>query len=244
MPEAARWTRADRRGDTRRARVSDLFAAQYRARTTGSLAAALLLDVATAAVQVWVFYVPVRLFGIAEGEVTAIVLGGGLVGLSGYRLGARLADRWGRRRTFAVATVAATSGGVAYYTAAAEHGPLVLGIAFGFTMLTSTASLVAFRSTVTELFPTALRGTLQGALMTSQALAGVIANFSAAALAATVGGLAPAIGLLALLGLGAVAAFLTLLPETAGLSLDQASLEGADEPVVARLAMDGEGGHP
>jgi hypothetical protein len=85
---------------------------------------------------------------------------------------------------------------------------------------------VAERCLDTELFPTPLRATYAGSTRLAQSIATVVANFGVGALAGALGGIVPAITLVTVAtALPALAIFLAVAPETAGQSLDQASLE-------------------
>jgi len=87
--------------------------------------------------------------------------------------------------------------------------------------------MVALRAAGTELFPTRLRSTINGWGAVVGAASGVAVHFATAALAQRMGGLVPAITVLASLMLPAVVVFLWLVPETSGLELEAASLEEA-----------------
>ena len=88
-----------------------------------------------------------------------------------------------------------------------------------------SASTVAVRAVVTELFPTRLRGTIMGATMTLGSIASVVTQFATATLTAILGDMVLAITVLGLAGLPGYVLFFLLIPETAGLELEQASLE-------------------
>lgn len=77
----------------------------YRRRTCGILAATLLFTLAIMATQTWLIHHPVRELEMAPLRVTSAIIAGGAVGVLGFPLGRRLAESWGRRVTFAVATI-------------------------------------------------------------------------------------------------------------------------------------------
>jgi 2-amino-4-hydroxy-6-hydroxymethyldihydropteridine diphosphokinase len=160
----------------------------------------------------------------------------------GFYTGSRLSDRIGRRRTLAWGAVLSTVGFVAYYWVPVPPGPgaepfalLTMAPLFAVGSAAGSASMVALRAAGTELFPTRLRSTINGWAAVMTAISGVPAHFATAALAGRMGGLVPAITLLSLLILPAVAVFLWLVPETKGLELEVAALE--DAPSEAYVAL-------
>jgi MFS family permease len=232
LPETTRWRAAAAAGTTRATRMTDLFRPPYRGRAVAAVGAALFVQLGLVATQTWAVYHPVRALGVAPLVATAVVMAGGAVGLAGFPLGGRLADRLGRRGTFVLGTVVSTAAFLAYY--GVPLGPGATGAcaaAFATAMLAANVAAVAFRAAVTESFPTSLRGTLQGWLTVAAALAGVAAHAGAARLVAAFGALGPAISVLAVVALGAVVAVLAL-PETAGLELETV----APETTAARHA--------
>ena len=163
--------------------------------------------------------------------MTAIFIVGGGVGLLGIPLGARLANRWGRRPTLATFSLLCVAGGLAYYWVPADFlgaPALALGACFAVSQVSFNAYNVAERCLDTELFPTALRATYAGSTRLGQAIATIVANFAVSAIASQLGGIVPAITLVCVAtALPAAAIFLAVAPETAGQSLDETSLEQA-----------------
>jgi MFS family permease len=228
LPETGRWEQAAAKGAAARARAADLFLARYRRRSLGVLAAGTLLQLGLTSTQTWLFYHPVHLLGLSPALATAVLIGGGAVGLVGYPLGGRLADRWGRRAAFCGSLLVSNVALAAYYWVPGPPGPsAALGLAFTFIVgiAAANAAAVAFRSSLTELFPTALRGTVQGALAVCAAAAAVAAHFGVAVLTPSLHGLAGAITVLAALGSTAALVFAAVVPETAGIDLECASLD-------------------
>ena len=228
LPETERWRAADARGETVATRMRDVFEPRYRRRTIGVLAYVLLGNAAGAAVGSWQFYHLVQGLGLTPAVATGILIAGGAVGIAGFRLGSVLCDRFGRRRTLALGSLVATAALVFYYWVPPTPSPIIALVAlFGIGSIFGSASVVAIRAAGTELFPTRLRGTINGWAAVMGALSGVVVQFATAILASQLGGLVPAITLLALLVVPGVLAFLWLVPETRGLELEAAALEDA-----------------
>ncbi len=231
LPESARFERAVAAGETRRARAHELLDSRYRRRTCGILIATLLFTLAIVATQTWLIYHPVRDLGMQPLLATSAIIAGGAVGVLGFPLGGRLAESWGRRATFAVATILYAPAAAGFYAVPADSSiPPAVGLAIGFAAMSTLTNIaaVALRASQTELFPTRLRGTLLGWLAMAMAAATIGAQFAAGGLSLWLGGLAPAVSVLGVLMLPAALAFLALVPETAGLGLEAAALE--DEP--------------
>ncbi len=235
LPETARWRAADARGETAAARMRDVFDRRYRKRAIGVLAYVLLANASGVAVGSWQFYHLVHGLGLTPAVATGILMVGGGVGLVGFRLGSTLSDRLGRRHTVSLGSLIATAALVVYYWIPQRPSPiLALVTLFAVGSTFGSASLVAIRASGTELFPTRLRSTINGWAAVMSALSGVLVQFATAILARRLGGLVPAISVLALLVVPGVLAFLWLVPETRGLELEAAALEDvAEEAYVA-----------
>lgn len=241
LPETARWRDASARGETAHVRMRDVFESRYRQRAAGVLGFVLLGNASAIATGSWQFYHVVHALGLSPDWAFLMMAGGGTLGLVGFHAGSRLSDRIGRRRTLAWGAVLSTVAFVAYYWVPAPPRPgaqlfalLMLAGLFAVGSAAGSASMVALRASGTELFPTRLRSTINGWGAVMGAVSGVAVHFATAALAERMGGLVPAITLLALLMLPAVAAFLWLVPETSGLELEAAALEAvASEAYVA-----------
>jgi MFS family permease len=148
----------------------------------------------------------------SSGYLAAVIVGA----FCGFLTGAWLADRIGRKATFLLFAVAASTMVVLYMLVPIDNGPmLALGFPLGFFANGMFAPMGAY---LTELFPTAIRGTAQG--FAYNAGRGVGALFPA-----LIGFLAGSMGLGIAIGaftLGAYALmFLALLalPETRGREL-------------------------
>jgi 2-amino-4-hydroxy-6-hydroxymethyldihydropteridine diphosphokinase len=231
LPETARWRDASARGETATVRMRDVFDSRYRERAAGVLAFVLLGNASAVATGSWQFYHVVRTLGLSPDWAFLMMAGGGTLGLLGFHAGSRLSDKIGRRRTLAWGALLSTVAFVAYYWVPAQPASFALfglGALFGVGSAAGSASMVALRAAGTELFPTRLRSTINGWAAVMGAVSGVAVHFATAALAHQMGGLVPAITLLALLMLPAVAAFLWLAPETSGLELEAAALEAVE----------------
>jgi len=237
LPETERWRAAASRGETSRARVGEVLEAPYRGRALGLLGFVLLGNLAGVATGSWPYYHLVQTLGVGPGEASLVLFAGGGLGLLGFRLGGRWSDRVGRRATLLAGALGSNALMVAFYLLPSGVASLPLFIAlFALASIGGNASLTAARSTATELFPTRLRSTVHGWGTVAAALSAVIANFATASLAARLGGLPPAIALLSLAIVPALALFWRYVPETAGLELEAAALED-DTPVDAYVAL-------
>jgi len=231
LPETRRFALAVERGSVAATRTRDLFRGPYRRRAIGLLAAWTLRPIGVTAVLTYLYYHGVSNLAITPTAMTVIFIVGGGVGLLGIPLGARLSNRWGRRPTLATFSLSSVAGGLAYYWVPADFPgtpALALGACFAVNQIAFSAYNVAERCLDTELFPTALRATYAGSTRLAQAIATIAANFAVSALANQLGGIVPAITLVCVVtALPAVAIFLAVAPETAGLGLDEAALEPA-----------------
>jgi MFS family permease len=235
LPETGRYERAAARGETDGVGLLAAFEPRYRRRTLARVGSFFVGNVAGAAAGNWLFYHAVRTRELEPGWVTAALIGGGAVGLAGFSLGARAADRLGRRPTVAGATGLATVLAIAYYAlplgrSAVDAASLALVFA-GLSML-GNAAMTAGRVQAAELVPTRLRGAFFGWLSLAEASSFLLAQALAGALALALGGLGPAIVALQALVLPALVVYLLFVPETAGLELEVAALEA--EPAAPR----------
>lgn len=230
--ERFRAARADGRVAT--ARIGDLLRGAYRQRALGLWAIALLRPVSLAVTSTWPYYHMVKTLGLAPASASLVYLVGGSVGLAGNYLGARWTDTWGRRPTTVAGTVMAVASGIAFFFVPSTAGPLLvpaLCLVMAMNQLATSTFSVADRCIDAELFPTALRATYLGVARLMNAAAGVTAMFGLSLLAGPLGSLANAIALLSVVTLvPALALFLMVVPETRGMSLEQASMDARREP--------------
>ncbi len=230
LEETRRWREAEGRGEPAQVRMRDVFEPRYRPRVLRALAAVVLVYAAEFATRTWIFYHPIRTLGLEPGVTTGVLVVCGGLGLLGFPLGGRCADRFGRRSTFAVGAAVFAISAIGYYGVSLHAGawrlPVLAASLFGIAV-GGNAALVAFRALTSELFPTRLRGTAGGLLAVGGAVGWLFAMLLTSALAVPLDGLAPAVALLVATALPTAAVLLLRLPETAGLDLDSASLDRA-----------------
>jgi len=152
--------------------------------------------------------------GLATGAVVGISLVGGTIGGTGFFLGGRLADQWGRRPASVLAICLATLGGMGIYWLA---DPFVVTLAVVVGSFGSFAFVPASSTHRAELFPTGLRASAQTAAA-NVAMLGSATGLGLAGLLIDEVGLSATIGWLAIAPLGAIVCTL-LLPETKGTDL-------------------------
>jgi len=100
-----------------------------------------------------------------------------------------------------------------------------LGVGFFGLVALNNAALVGFRSASTELFPTALRGTMIGLTSLAGALGAVTAQAIIAAMSEPLGGISVVVGFVSLLALPAALIVARFVDETQGLALEAAAME-------------------
>ena len=222
LPESEHFEAASERGDTERVRVRDLLRPRYRARTLAAVVIGGLVPMVVAGTQSWLVYYPIQHLELEPIVATAVVLLGGGVSLVGFPLGGAFSERFGRKPTFALAATLYVFANHLYYHVPKDfpvHPALGLLPSLAALTLFSAAAAVPMRATLTELFPTALRATLQGAVAISAAFGTAFAFFAGSWLSEVLGGLPNASSVL---GLGmplAALLFVLVLPETRGLDL-------------------------
>ena len=168
-------------------------------------------------------YVPIRRYGWTPGEVSAMFIVAGGLGLPGWWLGGRLADRHGRRLAAIVFFVGLAAAEVAFYLG----GPQALWPAFAVMVFCQGGKITVLRAWATELFPTSFRGAAASWLAASGTTGGMVGLAVAGALEQPLGGIAPALALVAAAGVVAAAAAWIWLPETRGLELEAVAPEVA-----------------
>ncbi len=223
LGESRRFELARAAGETGRSTAAELFAPALRRRTLATLAVGALYPFATTGANLWIIYHPVRNLGLEPWVATLVVIAGGAFSMVGYALGGRLCESWGRRGTFAGASVGFVAATFAFYRVPADlepHPGLGLGLCFAGMAAAAAMGLVPMRAAATELFPTRLRGAVSGSLAIAAAASLVAVNFSVALLVAPLGGIAPAASVVSTAMLLAAGVFLVALPETRGLELE------------------------
>jgi MFS family permease len=168
IPESQRWARAAASGVAERSRFYDIFGPLYRGRAIPLLIATLLGEVSGAAVPTWIYFHAVTVIGLSPAKGSAILLLGGTLSVAGLALGVWMSERIGRIRTIVVLGLAGVAGILAFYWGPpANYGWPTLWLLVAHTWFATTGRglVVAANSAVTELFPTALRGTIMGWLL-------------------------------------------------------------------------------
>ncbi len=149
---------------------------------------------------------------------SAMVLGGGLLGILGNVVAGRLADRHGRRRIGLVAYGLYPLGVAAFYLGPSDG----LLAAWVFIVFFGTAGDVVTRAIASELFPTSHRSTAMGLLVLLQTLGWSVGLALVSVGAGEGGELARMVCLLSVLVAGGGLAFL-LVPETGRRELEDVS---------------------
>ena len=148
----------------------------------------------------------------------------------GFPIGAWGAERLGRVPTVMGFGIATSLLALGYYWGPPHnfvHPAIWLGIAFLFMNASTNATVVASNSAVTELFPTALRGTMIGWFALISAFGALAAESTIAALAGPTSGLSTLTGWLSLMGIPSAILFGLVIEETQGLSLEASAKEAA-----------------
>ena len=228
MPESERWQHAAASGATRATTWTTLLDPRYRRRAIPISVCVLLGSIGGMAANNWSYYHAVSQVGLSAGATSTMVLVGGGIGAAGFPLAAWAAERLGRVPTIVTAGLLGSAGAVWFY-----WGPpsqlgqpvLWLGAAYCLFSVAANSVIVAGNAAVTELFPTAVRGTMVGWLSLLIAVGSVTAQATMAVLAGPLGGLSNVVGYLALLGVPSALLFGFFIEETRGLSLEVAAKE-------------------
>jgi MFS family permease len=226
LDESERWQSVGRR--SRAARVTDVFRGEHRARAVRVLVAMVGVSGVEIATRTWIFYHPVRSLGVDPRTATVVLVIGGGLGLVGFRVGASLSDRLGRRRTFVIAAASSVVACFGYYGVSGwvQEGRVVwLCASLALLAASGNAVTVALRSIATELLPTRLRGAMGGWMAVGTAFGWLVAMGLVAVWSPILGGVGPAVVLLGCAWLPVACVALARLPETAGLELEVVSGE-------------------
>jgi len=234
IPESRRWEHAAATGATARSHFYDVFGSIYRRRAIPLIIATLVGEVSGAAVPTWIYFHAVSVVGLSPAKGSAILLVGGTISVAGLALGVWMAERIGRVRTIVILGLAGVLGVLAFYWGPPANclwPTLWLMVAHAWFATTGRGLLVAANSAVTELFPTALRGTIMGWLLFCIALSAIAAQVSISVLARPLGGLSNVVGWLALLTIPCVLIWGLFIDETRGLSLEASAGETTPAPL-------------
>lgn len=226
--ETGHFAKAAARGELLTARARELLGRRYRGRTLGLVVAVFLANGTVISTMTWLLYHAETALGLRPAIATAIVIGGGAVGLAGFPLGAHFANRIGRRWTALCFGLVLWACNVGYYWVPAGlgvAGALSLGALFSLGSVGFAGASVALRTGGPELFPTRLRGTMSGITLAVAALSGMTTHYSTSVLAGALSSFPAAISVVATVGVLGFGAYFLVLPETRGLSLDEAALE-------------------
>ena len=161
-------------------------------------------------------YVPTEVHGWSPAAVGSMVVVAGAIGLPGWWLGGRLADRHGRRSMATVFLVGLCAAEIAFFLG----GPKALWPAFAAMVFCQGGKTTILRAWTTELFPTPIRGTIAGWLAAAATVGGMSGLTIAGSLAPEVGGIGNALVLVSITGPAAAAIAWLYLPETRGQELD------------------------
>jgi MFS family permease len=209
IPESRRWLE-------HRSRTAARLPPAYRARMLAALAVLFLGTSYDVAGFAFTAYLPMTAHGWSPGATSAMIVGAGGLGLPGWWVGGRLADRAGRRRTAILFLLGLTLAEVAFFLG----GTRALWPAFGAMVFCAAGKTTVLRAWATELFPTGVRGTAAGWLSAGATLGGMTGLSVAGALAPALGGIEASLALVAGAGVAAAAAAAAWLPETSSLELE------------------------
>jgi MFS family permease len=228
LPESERWEHSELEGITRGTRFYDVFHPLYRRRAITMIVCTLLAAFSQAAAQGFAYYHAVNDVKLTAGGASLMTILGGGVGMIGFPVGAWICERWGRVPTVVGFGLLFIVSQLWFYWIPAPNfiTPMLwLAVSFSLVTVADSGGTVGSNAAVTELFPTALRGTMTGWFAVMIAIGAVASNAIAAALAPLTGGLANAIGFTVLAGVPAAILFAFLIDETRGLPLEVAARE-------------------
>ena len=230
IPESARWEREARDDERLHTHFYDIFVPLYRRRTVTLIVCSLLAAISAEGVNSYTYFHAVSVIGLSPDFASALTIVGGGVGMLGFPIGAWAAERFGRVPTIVTCGAITSTVALAYFwgpPAHFDHPAFWLGAAFLFMNATTNATLVASYAAITELLPTALRGTMMGWLALTSAFGALSAEATIATFAAATGGISVMTGWLSLLGIPGAILFGMIIDETRGLPLEAAAKEAA-----------------
>jgi putative MFS transporter len=208
LPESHRWS-----AEKRAARAP--LPRRYHARLAAAAAVAFLAMSYDVAGFAFSAYVPITEHGWSPAETSAMIIFAGGLGLPGWWVGGEVADRLGRRPGAVVFLLGLTVAEAVFF----QLGTSALWPGFFAMVFCQSGKTAVLRTWTTELFPTAWRASASSWLSAAATLGGISGLALAGALAPHVGGIGPALTLVA--GAGVLAAGCSiLLPETRALELE------------------------
>ena len=228
IPESRRWERAAAAGVPAATSFYAVFRPAYRRRSVVLLICSLLGAIATIGSDSWTYFHAVTVVHLSPAVTSILILAGGGIGLAGFSIGAWACEYFGRVRTVAAMWPLAALGALWYYWGPPAHfawPALWLSAAFAWRSLMGNAVMVAANSAATELFPTALRGTIIGWFAIANALGALTSHTTVSLLAGPLGGLSVVVGYLALVGLPGAVLYAVFIDETRGMTLEAASAD-------------------
>lgn len=154
--------------------------------------------------------------GWSPAEVSALIVVAGGMGLPGWMIGGRLADRVGRRPVAMLSLIGLTIAEAGFFLG----GSRSLWPAFAAMVFFQGGKTAVLRAWATELFPTGVRGATASGHAGAATLGGMVGLAAAGGLAPYVGGLGPALASVSAVGIVA-AAVASFLPETARVELEE-----------------------
>ncbi len=233
LPESERWELSDASGITTRTNFYDVFQPLYRKRSLTMIVCGLAVAISTTGANAFGYYHAVSVVGQSAAATSTMTIVAGGLGLLGFPLGAWAAERFGRVPTAVAFGILITAGHLWYFWGPPSHftWPLMwLATGFFWFNVCDNGGTVAINAAATELFPTALRGTMIGWFALVGAIGAVISNAAVAILANAMGGVSIVVGALSIVGIPAAILFGIMIDETRGLSLEMA---GKEEEFIA-----------
>ena len=216
LPESGRWLASEEN-------ALRLPPRAYRGRLLAALIISFLAMSYDIAGFTFATYFPITRYGWSSTAVSAMFIGAGGVGLPGFWVGGRLADQYGRRVTAIVFFIGLAAAEVLFDLG----GPSALWPAFAHMVFCQGGKMTVLRSWATELFPTSFRGSATSWMAATGTLGAMAGLALAGRLEPVLGGIAPALAVIATAGVVAAAASYVWLPETRGLELEAIAPEVA-----------------
>jgi len=216
LPESKRWLA--RQGGERQP-----FPAVYRGRLLAAAVVTFLAMSYDIAGFAFSTYLPIHQYGWSPAAASGLIVVAGGLGLPGWWLGGRLADRRGRRTAAAAFFLGLTFAELAFYLL----GPTALWPAFAAMVFCQGGKITVLRSWATELFPTDFRGSAAAWLAAAGTLGGMAGLGLAGVLEPVLGGIGPSLAAISAAGVVAAIVALRCLPETMGLELEASAPEVA-----------------